>query len=220
MSRKLHGAIKTILILSILLLAIPRAIFAAGGQGGNEKEVNGYHVSLSFTAPARSGENQFQIQITDAMGIPVTNAQVEVSAMPVEGMPEMEMEAAAPAVGVMTSNSSGMDMGGDPAAATGVMKPNNPAANAHAEDAITLILKPAAGSGEYAGDVHFDTSGQWMFEVHFTVNGETSTVEFPFEVQRALGLNYAVLAGFLGFNGSVLAAAAILKKRKPVVARK
>ena len=214
MGNQPRGSIKTIMMIFFLFLAAPRPAFADGSRGGTEKEVNGYHVTLSFSGAPRSGGNQFNIQILDAMDMPVTNAEVEVSAMPVEGMGEMEMAAAAPAVGVMTGSSSSMDMGGEPAA-SGVMKPSNPAG----EDAVKLVLKPAE-NGEYTGDVHFDTSGQWMFEVRFTVKGEASAVEFPFEVARELGLNYAVLAGFLGINGSVVAAAAVLKKRKPVVIRK
>jgi hypothetical protein len=151
------------------------------------------------------------------MGMPVTNAEVEVSAMPIEGM---EMATEAPSVGVMTSNNSmdSMEMATE-APATGVMKPNAPAADGHAEENITVMLEPTTESGEYAGEVHFDTSGEWMFNVHFTVNGETTEVDFPIDIARALSTNYAVLGGFFGINATVIAAAAVLK-RKPVVVRK
>ena len=102
---------------------------------------------------------------------------------------------------------------------TGVMKPNEPAADEHSEEALTVMLEPTIESGEYAGELHFDTSGEWMFNVHFTVNGDTTKVEFPIEIARALGVNYAVLTGFFGINGAVIATAAFLK-RKPVVIRK
>jgi hypothetical protein len=99
------------------------------------------------------------------------------------------------------------------------MKPNEPAADEHNEEALTVMLEPTMESGEYAGELHFETSGEWMFNVHFTVNGETTEVDFPIEIARTLGLNYAVLAGFFGINGTVIATAAFLK-RKPVVVRK
>lgn len=224
MSKKLHGLITIFLIAATLLLAFPKTVFAdGGGEGGIEKEVNGYHVTLIFAEPAKAGENQFHIQITDAMGMPITNAEVEVSAMPAEGMDEhgedSEMAAEVPSIGVMTSNSSGMDMAAEEPS-TGVMKPSEPAADEHGEETLTVILEPTTESGEYAGEFHFDKSGEWMFNVHFTVNGETNKVDFPVEIARALALNYGILAGFFSFNVAVVAYAAILKKRKPVVVRK
>jgi hypothetical protein len=222
MNKKLNGMITTWLVVAALLLAFPKTVFADGGEGGTEQEVNGYHIALIFTEPIKTGENQFHIQITDSMGMPVTNAEVEVSAMPAEGMSEHdeneEMAAEVPSTGVMTSNSDGMDMESE-APATGVMQPNEPAADEHGEEVLTVMLEPTMESGEYAGELHFAASGEWMFNVHFTVNGETTEVDFPIEIARTLGLNYAVLAGFLGINGTAIATAAILK-RKPVVIRK
>jgi hypothetical protein len=219
MNKKLHGLIATMLIISTLFLAFPKTVFAdGGGEGGNEKEVNGYHITLIFAEPVKAGENQFHIQITDAAGMPVKNAEVEVSAMPTEGM---EMKTEVPSVGVMTSNNDMDGMGiATEEPSTGVMKPNKPAADAHGEETLTVILEPATESGEYAGEFHFDTSGEWMFNVHFTVNGETNKVDFPVDIARALGVNYAVLAGFLVFNAAIVSYAAVLKKRKPVVVRK
>jgi hypothetical protein len=111
-----------------------------------------------------------------------------------------------------------MDMESE-APATGVMQPNEPAANEHGEEVSKIMLEPTMESGEYAGELHFDASGEWMFNVHFTVNGETTEVDFPVEIARTLGLNYAVLTGFFGFNIAVVAIAAVLK-RKPVVIHK
>jgi hypothetical protein len=215
MCKKLNGFITIFLAVATLLFALPKTVLADGGTGGTEKEVNGYHVALIFGEPIKAGENQFHIQITDAMGMPVTNAEVKVSAMPTEGM---EMATEVPAVGVMTSNSGGMDMATE-APATGVMKPNKPAADEHSEDVLTVMLEPTVESGEYAGNLSFATSGEWMFNVHFTVNGETTEVDFPIDIARTLGLNYAILAGFLGINAAAIATAAVLK-RKPVVVRK
>ena len=222
MNKKLNGMITTWLVVATLLLAFPKTVFADGGEGGTEKEVNGYHITLIFPEPIKTGENQFHIQITDSMGMPVTNADVEVSAMPAEGMSEHdeneEMATEVPSTGVMTSNSDGMDMGSE-APATGVMQPNEPAADEHGEEVLTVMLEPTMESGEYAGELHFDGSGEWMFNVHFTVNGETTEVDFPVEIARTLGLNYAVLAGFFGFNIAAIIVAATLK-RKTVVVRK
>jgi hypothetical protein len=223
MNRMMRRNTAVLLIIAILLIT-PTAVFADGGGNGNIVTANGYQIELVFKEPVTVGENEFHIQITDSMGMPVTDAEVEVSAMPAEGMSEhdenSEMATEAPSVGVMTSNNSmdGMEMATE-APSTGVMRPNEPAAEEHGEEALTTMLEPTAESGEYAGEMHFETSGEWMFNVHFTINGETTAVDFPIEIARTLGLNYAVLAGFLGINGTVIAAAAFLK-RKPVVVRK
>jgi hypothetical protein len=111
-----------------------------------------------------------------------------------------------------------MDMGIE-APATGVMQPNEPAADEHSDEVLTVMLEPTMESGEYAGELRFDASGEWMFNVHFTVNGETTEVDFPVEIARMFGVNYAVLSGFFGFNVAIVAAAAVLK-RKSVVVRK
>ncbi|MBI5824652.1 MAG: FixH family protein [Chloroflexi bacterium] len=223
MNRIVFGNMAVLLIAAILL-GTPTRTLADGVGDGYVATANGYQVELVFKEPAQTGENEFHIQIVDAMGMPVSNAEVEVSAMPVEGMSahdessEMEMATEAPSVGVMTSNSGGMDMAAE-VPSTGVMKPNEPAADEHSEEALTIMLEPATESGEYSGKLHFEKSGEWMLNVHFTVAGETTKVEFPIEIARALGLNYAVLAGFFGINVTVIVAAASLK-RKSLVIRK
>lgn len=224
MNRMMRRNTAVLLIIAILLIT-PTAVFADGGGNGNTVTANGYQIELVFKEPVTVGENEFHIQITDSMGMPVTDAEVEVSAMPAEGMSEhdenSEMATEAPSVGVMTTsnnNMDGMEMATE-APSTGVMRPNEPAAEEHGEEALKIILEPTTESGEYTGEMHFETSGEWMFNVHFTINGETTAVDFPIEIARTLGLNYAVLAGFLGINGTVIVTAAFLK-RKPVVIRK
>ena len=223
MNRITYKKTALLLVIAILLLT-PTTAFADGGEGGYVVTANGYQVELIFKGPVAIGENEFHIQITDSMGMPVPDAEVEVSAMPAEGMTEHdedeEMATEAPSVGVMTSNNTvdGMDMATE-VPSIGVMKPNEPAADEHSEEALTIMLEPTMESGEYAGKLHFETSGEWMFNVHFTIDGETTEIDFPIEIARTLGLNYAVLAGFFGINGTVIAAAAFLK-RKSLVIRK
>ena len=223
MNRITYKKTALLLVIAILLLT-PTIAFADGGEDGYVVTANGYQIELVFKEPVTVGENEFHIQITDSMGMPVTDAEVEVSAMPAEGMTahneDEEMATEAPSVGVMTSNNTvdGMDMATE-VPSTGVMKPNEPAADEHSEEALTIMLEPTMESGEYAGKLHFETSGEWMLNVHFTIDGETTAVDFPIEIARTLGLNYAVLAGFFGINGTVIAAAAFLK-RKSLVIRK
>lgn len=213
-----------VLLVAVFLVATPKTVFADGRAGdGYIATVNGYTVELDFKSPVMAGENIFHIRITDSMGIPVPNAEVEVSAMLSEGMTEHggaeEMVTEDPSIDVMTSNDTmeGMDMSSeDPS--SGVMQPNEPSPDEHGEEAQTIVLEPTEEIGEYAGETHFETSGEWMFNVHFTVEGETTEVDFPIDVTRTLSLKYAVLAGFLGINGTVIASAVLLK-RKSAIAR-
>jgi len=211
-----------VLLVTAILLLTPRMALADGVGDEYIATANGYQVELLFKEPVMTGENEFRIQIVDSMGMSVPNAEVEVSAMPTEEMSahdeNSEVATEAPSVGVMTSNSSGMDMATE-VPSIGVMSSNEPVADEHSEEVLTIMLEPTAESGEYSGKLHFETSGEWMFNVHFTINGETTAVDFPIEIARTLGLNYAVLAGFFGINGTVIAAAAFLK-RKSVVIRK
>lgn len=219
--RKQTHSLATLFIVLVLLLAVPVTVLADGGSGGMEKEVNGYHVKLIFAEPVKSGANSFHLQITDSMGMPVTNAEIEIEAMPVEGMDE-HSEAESLPVGVMTSNNdmAGMEMATEEPA-TGVMKPNNTESESghgsggHAEsvEPIKIMLAPSHEAGEYAGEAHFEKSGEWMFNVHFTVNGSANETEFSFDVARALVMNYAIQAGFLGINATVIASAAALKRK-------
>ena len=217
-----------VLLVTAILLVTPTMALADGGEDGYVVTVNGYQVELVFKEPAMTGENEFHIQIADSMGMPVPNAEVEVSCQPAEesstheegngaeshsadSMSGMDMPTEAPAANGM----SGMEMATE-APATGVMRPNVEAeSDAHEEELITVMLEPAHESGEYSGKINIDKSGEWVFNVHFTINDEMTTVEIPVEVVRA-GTNLGILAGFFGFNAVVITVAAIIK-RKPVL---
>ncbi len=227
-----------VLLVTAILLLRPAIALADGGDDGYVVTANGYEVELVFKEPATTGENEFHIQIADSMGMPVPKAEVTVSCQPAEesstheendgteshstdSMNGMDMPTEASAGDGM----SGMDMATE-APSTGVMRPNNESESrdhesepaAHEEEPITVMLEPAHESGEYSGKINIDKSGEWVFSVHFTINGEMTTVEIPVEVARA-GTNLGILAGFFGINATVIVVAASLK-RKPVVIRK
>ncbi len=201
-----------VLLVTAILLLMPHIALADGGEDGFVATANGYQVELVFKEPAKTGENEFHVQITDSMGMPVPNAEVEVSCLPAEGMSGHEESVSAESHA--PNSMSGMAMATE-IPSTGVMRPHNEsAANVHDEQPIMIMLEPAHESGEYSGEISFDKSGAWIFNVHFTVNGEMTAVEIPVEVVRA-GSNLGILAGFLGFNAAVITVAAIMK-RKPI----
>ena len=146
MNRITYKKTALLLVIAILLLT-PTTAFADGGDDGYVVTANGYQVELVFKGLVAVGENEFHIQITDSMGMSVPDAEVEVSAMPAEGMTEHDEEMAteAPSVGVMTSNNTmdDMDMATE-VPSTGVMRPNEPVAEEHSEEALTIMLEPTA----------------------------------------------------------------------------
>ena len=199
-----------VLLVTAILLITPNIALADGGEDEYVSTANGYQVELVFKEPAKTGENEFHVQITDSMGMPVPYAEVEVSCLPVEDMSEHEESVSAESHDA--DSMSGMDMPTE-APSTGVMRPNNESApNVHGEQPIMVMLEPAHESGEYSGEISFDKSGAWIFNVNFTVDGEMAEVEIPVEVARA-GSNLGILAGFFGFNAAVITVAAIMKRK-------
>jgi hypothetical protein len=157
--------------------------------------------------------------------MPVPGAEVEVACLPADGMSaHEETDSAAfqnthsmsgmemPTEASAAEDMSGMDMSAE-SPSTGVMHPNNESeSNAHDEEAITVMLEPAHASGEYSGVIALAKSGAWIFNVHFTIDGQMTAAEIPVEVVRG-GSNLGILAGFLGVNAAVVMAAAIMKRK-------
>jgi hypothetical protein len=220
----------TVMIFTMaILLAVPLQGALADGPGeGIEGEANGYHIRLIFGESPKLGENEFHVQVTDAMGMPVTNAEVGVIAMPEkvmsgheedtsadahgsDNMSEMDMptEVAAPTDDM--NSMSGMDMGSEPEA-------NDPSTHAetqgsHVDEPIQIVLDAGHEPGEYSGHISLNRTGEWIFNVHFIVDGQLTEVEFPVTV-AGLDAKYGILAGFVGINASVMSAAAIMKRKK------
>src|SRR5215203_2989781 len=100
--------IAAVLLVTAILLGTPSMAFADGGGDRYIGTENGYQVELVFKEPAFVGENEFHIQITDSMGMPVPNAEVEVSCQPAAETSTHEESAGAESHDV--DSMSGMDM--------------------------------------------------------------------------------------------------------------
>lgn len=219
-----------------LLLALPLQSVLADGEGeGIEKEVNGYHVRLVLVDAPKIGENAFHIQITDAMGMPVTNAEVMIMAAPYEDMSEheedsneeshdtdsmsgMDMPEAEPTE-EEASSMPGMDMPEEEptdeanADSHGESQDSHGSEDEHGETAIQeIVLEAGHEAGEYEGSISMNRSGDWTFHVQFTVDGQLNEVEMPVAV-AGIDAKYGILAGFFGINATVISAAAISKRR-------
>jgi hypothetical protein len=212
-----------------ILLAVPLQGALADGAGeGLEREANGYHIRLIFVEPPKLGENEFHVQITDAMGMPVTNVEVGVIAIPKKIMSEHEEESSADAHGsdsmsgmdapteeaVPTddmNSMSGMDMGDE--TETNEPSTHDDAQDSHEDEPTQIVLEAGHEPGEYSGHISFNRTGEWILNVHFTLDGQLTEVEFPVTV-AGLDAKYGILAGFIGINASVMSAAAIMKRKK------
>ncbi len=223
----------TLMIFTLtILLAVPLQGALADGAGeGIEREANGYHIRLIFVESPKLGENEFHVLITDAMGMPVTNAEAGVIAMPEKAMSEHEEDTSADAHGA--DSMSGMDMPTEEAAPTDDMnsmsgmdmgdepEANEPSTHGEAQDShedepTQIVLEAGHEPGEYSGHLSFNRTGEWVFNVHFTVDGQLTEVEFPVTV-AGLDAKYGILAGFVGINASVLSVAAIMKRKKNLI---
>lgn len=227
-------------LIALLMLVLPGAALADGGEGGYEASADGYHFSLVFSGPVKTGQNEFHVLITDTMGMPVSGAMVEVIAMPAGEMAEHDeqpaeemhgMEMATPIPAPADDHGMpGMEPSHDAPAATPApadahsmpeMEPTSPVetethdegeGEARGPEPVAVSLASGHEAGEYSGEIDLATSGNWTFSVHFTLDGQMSEVEIPVEVARASS-NVGILAGFFGINATVLAAAAIFKRK-------
>jgi hypothetical protein len=238
--KRFHGMVIGLVTLT-LVLTLTQTARADGGATGSKATVNGYQIVLILTEPAKVGENQFHVQITDPMGMPVTAAEVVVTAMSADNMSKLEHSPTSPAVPTAgvgdvqgMSGMPGMDVP-TPAAdmnmsgmnMSGMATPAEPSThNTHADEhteptvaenaaILTSALKPAGEAGEYTGEISLDKTGGWTFNVHFTLNGQMTAAEFSVEVLEAVR-NYGLVIGIFGFNATVILTAAVLKRKAAI----
>ena len=218
MIKKISEIATRMIIVAMLLMVFPGTALADGGNGGYEATANGYHITLVFSEPVKKGVNEFHVSIADSMGMPVSNANVEVIAMPNEEMSaheeessdemhSMEMATETP-VPEDAHGMSGMDMSSE----TETNAHEEAEDVSHAEEPAPITLAGGHEAGEYSGEIHLDASGDWIFNIHFTLDDQMTEVEIPVEVPHTIS-NYGILAGFIGINATVITAAAITKRK-------
>lgn len=220
MTRKNIGLAVRIAIISMLLMSFSGTALADGGDDGYSATANGYYITLVFSEPVKTGVNEFHVLIADSMGMLVSNAIVEVIAMPAEDISDHSEEPAEEMHGMEMATEtpapedvhgmSGMDMSSE----SETNEHEDVEEVAHKEEPVAMTLASGHEAGEYSGEIHLDASGNWTFNIHFTLDDQMTAVEIPIEVPRTIS-NYGILAGFFGINATAIAAAAITK-RKPI----
>lgn len=205
MKRTISKVLLPALLIGMLAL-VPLPAQADGGDDGFMQTVNGYQVGLVFAEAPTVGENQIHIQIHDAMDMPVHDASVEVILAPIaEGHSDDASESA---------SHSDMDMAATEAPGhegmPGMDMTAHQSTTAHNE-MQGIPLEPAQENGEYSGDIHIESTGEWVISVQLTVQGEVMKVDFPLTVKS--NSRNGILAGFVGTNILILIVAAAFKSR-------
>ena len=87
----------------LLIFMLPYMALAHGVGEGATVKIGEYQVSLVFEKPAKTGGNPLHIHILNSAGMPVNDARVDISAMPIEDWRQHQksMESGAPAMDSM-----------------------------------------------------------------------------------------------------------------------
>ena len=208
MKQLLHTTL-TLLLSIVLVLANFSTALADGEEGEHalEMEVNGIHVTLASQNDWKKGKDTIVVTLMDSMGMPVTDADVEILIGPKSGEPSghgyPEIE---PEHGTEQGHSSmpGMDMGGHSAEASDMPS--------HTEEPDTILLRESEENGTYLAETHFESAGTHEVNVMFHVNGEMLQVDFAVEIAGTIS-KAIVLWGFAAINMVLIASAGIMKKQ-------
>jgi hypothetical protein len=207
----------------LIALAFPVSALADGGGEDGVKfsqTINGYKITLIFDEPPVIGENSLHILVVDEMGLPVSDAVVEVS-MVVREPEHKEPSSSAhgdtpkkPAPEVSTGHGAMSDKDAPVVAPTEAQPDSHDdePADSHAEMEMTT-LEAGHDAGEYAGHITIPGAGEWNLRVHMTMADELTEIDFPLDVAGSL-TGAGILTGFAVFNVAILFAAAIFKSNR------
>jgi hypothetical protein len=214
-----------LVLIAVLVFANPVSVSADEGEGGHEleAEVNGYHVALSSQNEWVKGENTIVVTITDAMGMAVRDAEVEILIAPKadshadagsdsHGAPETDAHAE-PTADAHGSESSSHDSMSD----TDAHEEQSSDTMAHEEETVApLVTTESHAHGEYVVETHIETSGEHNVQVFFHVNGEMMQADFTVDVP-GMASKTVVLWSFLVINVGLVVSAGIFKKQSVIV---
>lgn len=191
------------------LFANPLSVLAKEGDGGHEleAEVNGYHVTLASQSEWSKGENTIVVTLADSMGMPLSNANVEILIAP-KSDEHVDTEMDAPVAEAQQNSMPGMDMG-EPVTEASDMAVHN-------EEIADPVSMMESEHGMYIVETHLESSGEHDVQVMFHVNGEMLQADFIVEIPGT-GSKTIVLWSFVLVNIAVVASAGIMKKQTVTV---
>jgi hypothetical protein len=206
--KRLHYTSWTLLFVITILFANPYIVLANEGDDGHqlEVEVNGYHVTLESQNEWAKGENIVVVTLTDGMGMPVSNADVEILVAP-KSAEHAESEAeTAHGTEQQHDSMSGMDMD----------EPTEEAPSHDEEIADPISMLESGEHGMYMVETHLESSGKHDVHVMFHANGEMFQADFIVEIPGA-NSKTIVLWSFVMFNVALVASAGIMKRQLSTV---
>lgn len=233
MKRFLYASSILLFVLSAMF-ASPVSVRANEGDSGHgmEMEVNGYHVTLDSQNEWAKGENILVVTITDSVGMPLNDADVEILVAPKDGhsksetdshdsgqeeaMSGMDMGESQPEESSMPGMNMGESQPQEPE--PGVMKPVADNPSSHDEETASPIAMTESEHGMYIVETHFESSGDHDVHVMFHVNGEMLQADFVVNVKGS-NSKYFVLGSFAAINVAVVAVAGALKKQKSLTVK-
>jgi hypothetical protein len=80
------------------------------------------------------------------------------------------------------------------------------------DDMSMVALEAGHESGEYKGEIAFDSAGDCTIRVHLTIQDKFMEVDFPMSVPRPQS-SFGILAGFFAVNAVIIVSAVILKPK-------
>ncbi len=201
MKRLLHTT--SILLFTIgILFANPYIVLAdeGGDEHQLEMEVNGYHVTLTSENDWEKGENIVIVTLADGMGMPLSNADVEII-IAAKSNGHTEAETDAHGTEPQQESMPGMDMG-EPAEET----------PSHEEETADPIAMMESEQGMYTVETHLESSGEHEVHVLFHVDGEMFQADFVVETPGTSSKT-VVLWSFVVVNMALITSAGIMKKQ-------
>lgn len=225
--KRLPHTLTTLLFIFAILFANPNTVLASEGDGGHEMEVevNGYHVTLASQNEWVKGGNTIVVTLADGMGMPVSEADVEIAVSPMEaghadsgtdshGSEQQDDAMSGMDMGDGQSQESsmpGMDMG-MPAEETEVVP-------SHEEELVRPIgMIESHNPGMYVAEAHFESSGKHEVHVFFHVNDEMLQADFEVEIPGASSKT-VILWSFATINVALVVTAGVIKKQKTVIVK-
>jgi len=209
MKRLLYTS-STLFFIIVILFANPYTVLAYEGDDGHnlEMEVNGYHITLTSQNEWAKGENAIVVTLEDSMGMPLSNADVEILITP---KANEHAESGTDSYGAEPQHDSmsGMDMG-----APATEAPDMTAHNQEAAGPISMTESDEQGM--YMVETHFESSGEHEIQVFFHVNGEMFQADFMVNISGTSSKTL-VLWSFVMVNVGLITSAGILKKQPTTV---
>lgn len=211
--------LSVLVVIALLAFANPVSVLADEGEGGHslEVEVNDYHVTLSSQNDWVKGENLVVVTITDTMGMPVSDAEVEILIAPKKADSHTE-------VGSASHGESETDAHAEPEVNTHAPEPSHDSMEdmdehedeisepmAHEEETVTpLAMTESHKHGEYVVETPLEKSGEHVVLVFFHVNGEMMQADFTVDIP-GVASKTVVLWSFLLINVGMIVSAGVLK---------